>query len=115
MRNTLEPLDFAKLGKLDFEAPRTDDFPALNLARWAGEVGGTLPAIMNAANEVAVQAFIDGRISFPEIWETVDCVMKRDTVDPHPSLEKILLTDQSARRAAERRVESPKADECPGI
>ncbi|MGH7938483.1 MAG: 1-deoxy-D-xylulose-5-phosphate reductoisomerase, partial [Chthoniobacterales bacterium] len=54
--NSLPPLDFAQLRKLDFAAPRLDDFPALNLARRAGEIGGTLPAVMNAANEVAVSA-----------------------------------------------------------
>ncbi len=50
-------LDFATLAKLEFEAPRYDDFPALDLARRAGETGGTLPSVMNAANEVAVDAF----------------------------------------------------------
>ena len=55
--NSLPPLDFGKLRQLDFAAPRLDDFPALNLARRAGETGGTLPAVMNAANEVAVSAF----------------------------------------------------------
>src|SRR5689334_9942271 len=63
--NTLPPLDFGKLRELHFAAPRLDDFPALNLARAAGETGGTLPAVMNAANEVAVSAFLDRRISFP--------------------------------------------------
>ena len=56
--NTLRPLDFAALARLDFEAPRRADFPALDLARWAGETGGTLPAVFNAANEVAVAAFL---------------------------------------------------------
>src|SRR5438270_12979854 len=52
--NSLPPLDFGKLAKLEFFTPRYDDFPALRLARRAGEVGGTMPAVMNAANEVAV-------------------------------------------------------------
>ena len=55
--NTLPPLDFSKLSRLEFFTPRYDDFPALNLARRAGETGGTLPAVMNAANEVAVAGF----------------------------------------------------------
>ena len=57
--NRLPPLDFAKLAQLEFEAPRREDFPALDLARWAGETGGTLPAVLNAANEVAVAAFLE--------------------------------------------------------
>src|SRR4029450_799159 len=57
--NSLPPLDFSTLSKLEFFTPRYADFPALNLARRAGETGGTLPAVMNAANEVAVAAFLD--------------------------------------------------------
>jgi 1-deoxy-D-xylulose-5-phosphate reductoisomerase len=100
VRNTLEPLDFAKLATLDFEAPRIDDFPALNLARQAGEHGGTLPAVMNAANEVAVAAFIEERISFPAIWESVASVMEQHETVPHPTLEQILAADRVAREAA---------------
>src|SRR6185436_12029171 len=66
--NTLPPLDFTTLAKLEFEAPRRDIFPALDLARHAGTEGGTLPAVMNAANEVAVAAFLEGRGTFPDIW-----------------------------------------------
>src|SRR5947199_7724507 len=69
--NTLPPLDFSKLSKLEFFTPRYEDFPALNLARRAGETGGTLPGVMNAANEVAVAAFLDRRVSFPSIWQIV--------------------------------------------
>ena len=73
--NSLPPLDFSKLSKLEFFTPRYDDFPALNLARKAGESGGTLPAVMNAANEVAAAAFLERRLGFPQIWETVEKVM----------------------------------------
>ena len=97
VKNTLEPLDFAKLAKLDFEAPRVDDFPALQLARRAGEVGGTLPAVMNAANEVAVEAFLGGRIPFPKIWESVGEAMDAHEVTEHPTLEQILDADSWAR------------------
>src|SRR2546425_10739408 len=55
--NSLRPLDFATLAKLEFEAPRYEDFPALNLARRAGETGGVLPAVMKAGNGIAVEAF----------------------------------------------------------
>lgn len=61
--NSLPPLDFGKLSKLEFAKPRYDDFPALNLARAAGETGGTLPAVLNAANEIAVAAFLEDRKS----------------------------------------------------
>src|SRR2546429_2439991 len=59
--------NFAKIGCLTFEEPDTDRFPALHLARRAGEIGGTLPAVLNAANEVAVDAFINRKINFPQI------------------------------------------------
>ena len=98
--NTLEPLDFAKVGKLDFEAPRLDDFPSLKLARQAGEEGGTLPAVMNAANEIAVAAFLDGKTGFPAIWETVAAVMADHKNVAHPSLEQILDADAWARERA---------------
>ncbi len=70
--NSLKPLDFGQLSRLDFATPRYDDFPALNLARHAGETGGTLPAVLNAANEVAVAAFLADRLSFPGIWQLVE-------------------------------------------
>src|SRR5438105_6319246 len=98
--NTLPPLDFSTLGKLEFEIPRYDDFPALNLARRAGEIGGTLPAVMNAANEVAVAAFLNRNIRFPQIWQTVAQVMDRHRTVAHPDLDAILAADQWARAEA---------------
>ena len=98
--NTLPPLDFGKLRQLDFAAPRLDDFPALRLARTAGETGGTLPAVMNAANEVAVSAFLDRRISFPRIWQSVEEVMNRHQSVAKPSLDAILDADRWARAEA---------------
>ena len=98
--NNLAPLDFAKLASLHFEAPRYDDFPALNLARHAGEIGGTLPAVLNAANEVAVDAFLNGRTGFPMIWQTVERVMEAHSVTQHPTLEQLIEADAWARRAA---------------
>jgi 1-deoxy-D-xylulose-5-phosphate reductoisomerase len=98
--NTLPPLDFGKLRQLNFAAPRLDDFPALNLARAAGETGGTLPAVMNAANEVAVSAFLDRRIPFPRIWQSVEEVMSRHQSVAKPSLDAILEADRWARATA---------------
>jgi 1-deoxy-D-xylulose-5-phosphate reductoisomerase len=104
--NTLPPLDFSKLSKLEFFTPRYDDFPALNLGRRAGETGGTLPAVMNAANEIAVAAFLDRQLRFPQIWETVERVMDRHTTIAHPDLDAILEADQWARAEGTRFVES---------
>jgi 1-deoxy-D-xylulose-5-phosphate reductoisomerase len=98
--NSLPPLDFSTLRKLEFEIPRYDDFPALNLARRAGETGGTLPAVMNAANEVAVAAFLNRQTRFPQIWQTVGKVMDRHQVVAHPDLDAILAADQWARAEA---------------
>jgi 1-deoxy-D-xylulose-5-phosphate reductoisomerase len=92
--------NFAKLGSLTFEEPDAERFPALKLARRAGEVGGTLPAVLNAANEVAVEAFVNQKINFPQITETVRQTMDAHKVVLHPSLEQILEADAWARREA---------------
>ena len=106
--NTLPPLNFGKLSKLEFFAPRYDDFPALNLARYAGETGGTLPAVMNAANEIAVAAFLDRRVRFPHIWQVVQEVMNRHTSVAHPDLDEILRADQWARAEAAKTLKTLK-------
>jgi 1-deoxy-D-xylulose-5-phosphate reductoisomerase len=100
--NSLPPLDFGKLRQLEFATPRYEDFPALNLARRAGNEGGTLPAVLNAANEVAVSAFLDRTISFPRIWQTVAAVMDRHINVAHPDLDAILRADQWARAEAKK-------------
>lgn len=98
--NGLKPLDFAKLGQLTFDAPRRADFPALDLAVRAGTVGGTLPAVLNAANEIAVQGFIEGQLKFPEIWELVAKTMDAHHVE-HPSdLDGFISADAEAREFA---------------
>ena len=106
--NSLPPLDFGKLSKLEFATPRYDDFPALNLARRAGDAGGTLPAVLNASNEIAVAAFLARRISFPRIWQTVEEVMNRHSPVAQPTLDAILRADQRARREAAECVEALK-------
>jgi 1-deoxy-D-xylulose-5-phosphate reductoisomerase len=92
--------NFAGIGTLTFEEPDTDRFPSIDLARRAGEVGGTLPAVFNAANEVAVDLFIQRRIGFPQITSTVAAVMDRHEVVEHPTLEQILEADRWARETA---------------
>ena len=89
--------NLAKLGSLTFEEPDTGRFPSIDLARRAGEAGGTLPAVFNAANEVAVEAFLNRQITFPAIAEIVRRAMDRHSVVAHPTLEQILEADAWAR------------------
>lgn len=93
----------AKLGSLTFEEPDVERFPALELARRAGEVGGTLPAVLNAANEVAVEGFVNRELNFPQITEMVRRVMDAHAVTAHPTLEQILAADAWARQEARKR------------
>jgi 1-deoxy-D-xylulose-5-phosphate reductoisomerase len=88
----------AKLGNLTFEEPDPERFPAMGLARRAGELGGTLPAVLNAANEVAVEAFCKGNLRFDQISQAVAQVMERHQRTDHPTLDQILAADQWARR-----------------
>jgi 1-deoxy-D-xylulose-5-phosphate reductoisomerase len=94
--------NLAKLGSLTFEEPDLERFPSLNLARRAGEMGGTLPAVLNAANEIAVEAYVNRKITFPEITETVRRTMELHRVTEHPDLQQILEADAWARREAIR-------------
>ena len=94
--------NLAKLGCLTFEEPDAYRFPALELARKAGEIGGTLPAVLNAANEIAVEAFVNRRISFPDIPALVRRTMDRHQLVPHPTLQRIFEADAWARAEAAR-------------
>lgn len=100
VKGGLQPLDFAALAKLDFEAPRRLDFPALDLAQQAGTRGGTLPAVYNAANEIAVEAFRSGKLSFPGIWECVAAVMQAHVTQSSSTLESVVAADRWARETA---------------
>jgi 1-deoxy-D-xylulose-5-phosphate reductoisomerase len=96
--------NFAKLGTLNFEEPDHGRFPALKLARQAGTAGGTLPAVLNAANEVAVDAFCNRRITFDQISEIVAQTMAAHKIVAHPTLDQILAADAWARAEAARLV-----------
>ena len=97
-----EPIDFVKLGKLTFSAPDTKTFPLLNLARYALSRGGVIPCAMNAANEVAVGAFLRGEIKFTDIDRTVISVTENFENMPADRLENIIAADREASlRAAE--------------
>jgi len=108
--NTMPPTDFAKIGSLTFENPDYERFPSLRLAQEAGRLGGTMPAVFNAANEVAVARFVGEQIGFLQIPETVEKVMKVHEVNglegsswvASPSLDAILKADLWARKEAER-------------
>ena len=100
LKSGLTPLDFPALAKLEFEAPRRSDFPALDLARRAGLTGSTLPAVYNAANEIAVDAFRAGQTSFPGIWHCVTAVMAAHSLPASFTLESVVAADQWARETA---------------
>jgi 1-deoxy-D-xylulose-5-phosphate reductoisomerase len=102
METPCQPLDLAKIGRLDFEAPDERRFPALRLAREAIEAGGSAPAALNAANEVAVMAFLEGRIGFLDIGRIVEDVLARVEMLPVAGIEDVWAIDKDARRVAER-------------
>lgn len=100
----VEKLDLMKMAALEFNAPDMLKFPALKLARQAAETGGTLPTILNAGNEVGVQAFLDGRIRFDQIIELVEETMMAVDYEAKQALENVLSADQKAREFAESRL-----------
>jgi 1-deoxy-D-xylulose-5-phosphate reductoisomerase len=97
----VESLDLVATARLDFEAPDIGRFPALGLARSAAETGGTAPATLNAANEVAVTAFLSGRLGFLGIAETIERVLERQGAGSVKSLADVLAADAAARTLAE--------------
>jgi 1-deoxy-D-xylulose-5-phosphate reductoisomerase len=96
----VQSLDLTQTGKLEFEPPDHVRFPSLGLARAAARAGGTAPAMLNAANEVAVQAFLDGRLNFTGIAAVIDKVLQRLDASPANSLGDVLDADAAARRLA---------------
>jgi 1-deoxy-D-xylulose-5-phosphate reductoisomerase len=101
----LPSLDLTQLSALHFEAPDTERFPCIALAYRALREGGTLAAAMNAANEEAVQAFLDERISLTDIPRVIEGVMDEHTIKPVENLEVVLETDGEARVGAQRIIE----------
>jgi 1-deoxy-D-xylulose-5-phosphate reductoisomerase len=92
--------DFPGIGSLSFDAPDMKKFPCLGHAFSACEVGGTLPCVLNAANEVAVDAFLNKRVGFTRIPEIIDYTMQAHHVITAPEIDDILLSDQWARKTA---------------
>ncbi|MFV0338164.1 MAG: 1-deoxy-D-xylulose-5-phosphate reductoisomerase [Chthoniobacterales bacterium] len=103
---TLPSLDLATLGSLEFSSPRDTDFPALRLAREAGDAGGSFPAVLNAANEVAVAAFLDNKILFPAIWDIVEKTLPLAAHSDSTDLIGILRDDSNARKVADMLVKA---------
>ncbi len=96
----VEPLDFAVVTQLGFEKPDAVRYPCLSLAFDAFEEGGSMPAILNAANEVSVAAFLDGKIRFPEIARINASVMQRVNNKTCVEIDELLAQDEAARREA---------------
>jgi 1-deoxy-D-xylulose-5-phosphate reductoisomerase len=94
------PLDLLKVGVLEFFRPDRERFPSLQLAYTAAEIGGTMPAVMNGANECAVEAFIDAKIGFNDICRLIQKVLDRHTVQKDPTIDAILTADRWAREEA---------------
>ncbi len=101
METPMAPLDLAAIGELTFHAPDEVRFPATRLAREAAQAGGAAPAVLNAANEVAVAAFLAGKIAFSRIAILVDAVLSQGNLPPPPrTLDEVLMVDTAARARA---------------
>jgi len=98
----LPRLDFSNIGPLTFEAPDLERFPCLRLALEAGREGGTYPAVLSAADEAAVELFLEQRIGFLDIATLVEDTLEQHQSTPHPSLEEILAADAWARERASK-------------
>ena len=105
MDTPCEPLDLAQIGTLTFRAPDEDRFPATRLARAAAEAGGGIPAVLNAANEVAVAAFLAGQLGFTRIAAHVEDVLSGFAPPPPASLEDVIALDAEARYRAQALME----------
>jgi 1-deoxy-D-xylulose-5-phosphate reductoisomerase len=99
-------LDLASVGELSFEPPDTDTFPSLRLAREAGEVGGTAPCVLNAANEVAVEAFLGGELPFTGIPEVIDRCLEELPGGSVSHFEDLFAADEAARLHARGLIEA---------
>ncbi len=99
------PLDLIGIAQLGFEPPDHGRFPSLMLARAAARAGGTAPTVLNAANEIAVQAFLDGRLNFVGISRVIDKVLQRLVSSPVKALSDVLEADAASRRMATSLIE----------
>ena len=105
----VRPLDLAELGQLTFERPDEHTFPCLRIAREAAAAGGTAPCVMNAANEVAVQAFLDEEIPFTAIAEVIDRALDAHETGPVRHFSDLYRADAEARLGARELIEAVAA------
>ena len=104
---SLPSLDFAALGRLTFESPNRAKFPCLQFGYTAADRGGTAPAVLNAANEICVAAFLDGQMPFTKIPKTIESVLSHHHLVEEPTLEDVVTADRWARDAATRWSDTP--------
>ncbi len=100
----VRPLDLVEVGKLTFEAVDLEAFPCLRLAREAAQAGGTAPCVLNAANEIAVHAFLAGRLPFLGIAETIERTLQELGSQPVRAFESLYEADRAARESAEEAI-----------
>ena len=100
----VSPLDLAKAGKLEFSAINVERFPCIRLAYEALRLGGTAPAVLNAANELAVEAFLNGALAFTDIPRVIEDVLGDTTISPATTLHDVIVADSIARLAARERI-----------
>jgi 1-deoxy-D-xylulose-5-phosphate reductoisomerase len=105
----LPSLDLVQAGRLEFVAPDVERFPCLALAYQALRARGTAPAVLNAANEVVVEAFLNGAVAYLDIARITGTVLERHTVRAQPSLPELLDADAWARRMAAEVIDSGRA------
>lgn len=103
--NIIEPINWSAKLQLQFELPDTNQFPCLNLAYEAVKTGGSMPAVLNAADEVAVEAFLSGKLKFNDIYKIIKKVMNAHSVLPVKSIDEILEADSWARKTAKKEIE----------
>ena len=100
LESLLPPLDLGSLGTLSFEEPDLNKFKCLSLALEAASTGGTMPAVLNAANEIAVSAFLSGKIRFLAIPDLIEQTMQKHAPLPGKSIEEVMDADGWARKIA---------------
>ena len=108
IRTPVERLDLARIGSLDFEVPDLDRFPALRLAREAMEAEGAAPIVLNAANEVAVEAFLGGRVQFFEIADIVAEALARSSAGAPAGIEEVMAIDGETRTMVQAMIEGSR-------
>ncbi|MFL6548688.1 MAG: 1-deoxy-D-xylulose-5-phosphate reductoisomerase [Povalibacter sp.] len=111
----VESLDIVRAGRLEFEAPDVQRFPCLRLAREAAEAGGTAPAVLNAANEIAVSAFLAGQLAFVEIPRVIEDVLSQHSVRSATSLQDVMAADAWARTEAQRSIPASPPGRVAGV